>query len=56
MALSRSTYYDKPSLPADAAEIVAAMIAVCDELSPGWRRTPPRRDGCQFQEDQSPEA
>lgn len=39
MALSRSTYYDKPSLPADAAAIVAAMIAVCDEFEAcGYRR------------------
>ena len=32
MGLSRSTYYDKPSLPADDAAILAAMIAICDEF------------------------
>jgi putative transposase len=37
MALSRSTYYDTPSLPADAA--ATAMIAVCDEFEAyGYRR------------------
>jgi putative transposase len=39
MGLSRSTYYDKPSLPADDATIVAAMIAICDEFEAyGYRR------------------
>jgi putative transposase len=39
MGLSRSTYYDKPSLPADDAAIVAAMIAICDEFEAyGYRR------------------
>jgi hypothetical protein len=39
MGLSRSTYYDKPSLPADDAAIVAAMIAICDEFEGyGYRR------------------
>jgi hypothetical protein len=32
MGLSRSAYYDKPSLPADDAAIVAAMMAICDEF------------------------
>jgi hypothetical protein len=30
MALSRSTYYDVPSLPTDDAMLVATMIAICD--------------------------
>jgi putative transposase len=39
MGLSRSTYYDKPSSPADNAAIVAAMIEICDEFeSYGYRR------------------
>jgi putative transposase len=39
MDLSRSTYYDKPSLPADGATIVATMIAICDEFEAyGYRR------------------
>jgi putative transposase len=39
MGLSRSTYYDKPSLPADDAAIVATMIAICDEFETyGYRR------------------
>ena len=38
MGLSRSTYYDKPSLPADDA-IVATMTAICDEFEAyGYRR------------------
>ena len=39
MGLSRSTYYDKPSSPADNASIVAAMIEICDEFEAyGYRR------------------
>jgi putative transposase len=39
MGLSRSTYYDKPSLPTDDAAIVATMIAICDEFEAyGYRR------------------
>jgi hypothetical protein len=39
MGLSRSTYYDRPSLPADAAAIIASMIAICDEFETyGYRR------------------
>ena len=39
MGLSRSTYYDKPSSPADNAAIVAAMIEICDEFETyGYRR------------------
>jgi putative transposase len=39
MGLSRSTYYDKPSWPADDATIVTAMIAICDEFEAcGYRR------------------
>jgi putative transposase len=39
MGLSRSTYYDKPSSPADNAAIVTAMIEICDEFeSYGYRR------------------
>jgi putative transposase len=39
MGLSRSTYYDKPSSPADDGAIVAAMIEICDEFeSYGYRR------------------
>jgi putative transposase len=39
MALSRSTYYDKPPLPADDTELVAAIIAICDEFETyGYRR------------------
>ena len=39
MGLSRSTFYDKPSSPADNAAIVAAMIEICDEFeSYGYRR------------------
>ena len=32
MGLSRSTYYDKPSLPANDIAIVVAMTAICDEF------------------------
>jgi putative transposase len=32
MGLSRSTYYDVPSLPIDDAALVATMIAICDEF------------------------
>ena len=32
MGLSRSTYYDVPSSPTDAAALVATMIAICDEF------------------------
>jgi putative transposase len=39
MGLSRSTYYDKPSSPADDAAIIAAMIEICDEFETyGYRR------------------
>jgi hypothetical protein len=39
MGLSRSTYYDRPSSPADDGAIVAAMIEICDEFeSYGYRR------------------
>lgn len=39
MGLSRSTYYDRPSLPADDAAIIASMIAICDEFEAyGYRR------------------
>jgi len=39
MALSRSTYYDKPSSPVDDRAIVAAMKEICDEFeSYGYRR------------------
>ena len=42
MGLPRSTYYDKPSLPADDATIVATMIAICDEFEAyGYRRVGP---------------
>ncbi len=39
MGLSRSTYYDKPSLPANDIAIVVAMMAICDEFEAyGYRR------------------
>jgi putative transposase len=39
MGLARSTYYDAPSRQADDAEIVATMIAICDEFEVyGYRR------------------
>jgi len=39
MGLSRSTYYDVPSLPTGDAALVATMIAICDELEAyGYRR------------------
>ena len=39
MSLSRSIYYDAPSLPTDDAALVATMIAVCDEFEAyGYRR------------------
>jgi transposase InsO family protein len=39
MGLSRSTYYDVPSLPTDDAMLVATMIAICDEFEAyGYRR------------------
>ena len=39
MGLSRSTYYDVPSLPTDDAALVATMIAICDEFEAyGYRR------------------
>jgi hypothetical protein len=39
MGLSRSTYYDKPSLPAEDTAIVVAMMAICDEFEAyGYRR------------------
>ena len=39
MGLSRSTYYDVPSLPIDDAALVTTMIAICDEFEAyGYRR------------------
>jgi putative transposase len=39
MSLPRSTFYDMPATPADEAEIVARMRAICDEFeSYGYRR------------------
>ena len=39
MGLSRSTYYDEPSLPVDDRAIVTAMNEICDEFeSYGYRR------------------
>jgi putative transposase len=39
MSLPRSTFYDMPATPADDAEIVARMRAICDEFeSYGYRR------------------
>lgn len=39
MGLSRSTYYDKPALPTDEAEIIATMSDICDEFEAyGYRR------------------
>ena len=39
MGLPRSTFYDKPATPADEAEIVARMRAICDEFEGyGYRR------------------
>jgi putative transposase len=39
MALPRSTYYDGPSYKADDAEIIATMMAICDEFEAyGYRR------------------
>ena len=39
MGLSRSTYYDVPSLRTDDAALVATMIAICDEFEAyGYRR------------------
>ena len=39
MGLPRSTYYDAPSRKADDAEIIAAMMAICDEFEVyGYRR------------------
>ena len=39
MGLPRSTFYDGPATPADEAEIVARMRAICDEFeSYGYRR------------------
>jgi len=32
MGLPRSTYYDAPSRRADDAEIIATMMAICDEF------------------------
>jgi putative transposase len=32
MGLPRSTFYDVPAGPADEAEIVARMCAICDEF------------------------
>ena len=39
MGMSRSTYYDAPSLPTDGAALVATMMAICDEFEAyGYRR------------------
>jgi IS30 family transposase/transposase InsO family protein len=39
MGLSRSTYYDVPSLPTDDVALVATMRAICDEFEAyGYRR------------------
>ena len=39
MGLARSTYYDAPSRQADDAEIVATMMAICEEFEVyGYRR------------------
>jgi putative transposase len=39
MDLSRSTYYDVPSVPTEDAALVATMIAICDEFEAyGYRR------------------
>jgi putative transposase len=39
MGLPRSTFYDRPATPADEAEIVVRMRAICDEFeSYGYRR------------------
>ena len=39
MGLARSTYYDAPSRRADDTEIVATMIAICEEFEVyGYRR------------------
>ena len=39
MSLSRSTYYDAPSLPTDDAVLIATMMAICDEFEAyGYRR------------------
>ena len=39
MGLSRSTYYDVPSLPTDDAALAATMIAICDDFEAyGYRR------------------
>jgi putative transposase len=39
MGLPRSTYYDAPTVKADAAGIVVAMTAICDEFEAyGYRR------------------
>ena len=39
MGMSRSSYYDAPSLPTDDAALVATMIAICDEFEAyGYRR------------------
>ena len=40
MGLSRSIYYDVPSVPTDDAVLVATMIAICDEFEAyGYRRS-----------------
>ena len=42
MGLSRSTYYDVPSLPTDDAALVETMGAICDEFETyGYRRLAP---------------
>ena len=39
MGLSRSTYYDAPTVQADDGEIVATMTTICDEFEAyGYRR------------------
>ena len=39
MGLSRSTYYDVPSLPTDDTALVATIVAICNEFEAyGYRR------------------
>lgn len=39
MGIARSTYYDAPAARAGDAELLAAIIAICDEFEAyGWRR------------------
>jgi hypothetical protein len=46
MGLSRSTYYDVPSLPTDAAALVATMRAICDEFEMGSSAGSGARSAC----------